>query len=645
MANSASAIRAGKAFIELFVDDNRLVRGLNAAAARLKAFGGHVRSLGTAMVGIGAAAMAPLVASVKMFASSGAGLDDMAKRTGFSAESLAELGFAAEQSGATLQSFESSVKRLQRTIGDATEGSTSSADALKGIGLAVEDIAALSPDAQFEAIADRISQIPDPTLRAAAAMRIFGRSGTDLLPLMENGAAGIRALRDEARALGIVLSSGDVAKAAELDDAIAKIVSQTKGTFLQIGAALAQPALELAGALSKVLTRLIAWVKENRGLVVSIAKVTAGIVLAGGAIVGLGIGIQVIGFALGGLAVVAGIAAKAFLLLWATLTGPVGLAAAAVIGLAGVLLNYTAAGRQALANLRNGFEQVKRDAQDAFAGIADALATGNIAAAAKILWLTLKLEWTRGVAALHAAMLPIKNFATDVFWGTAAVANNAWASIESGWLATTSFMSQAWISFTGALQAGWNITMGYLETAWTRLKGMFDEGIDVEAEVRRIDARVGAANRSQVAVTREQLKAVEDRRAARARQIERDRQAGALGTGRAGAEARSTNAEALTTAARELEQATAAFRQSITEARDNRGTFEREQARKNAEEAAVRATGASESRGLFNVGHWQKLGGGVSGSLQERIARATEETARNTDDIFEAVTDNGPRWE
>ncbi len=43
MANT-KGIRAGRAFVELFADDSRLVRGLRAAEAKIKAFGQRLTS-------------------------------------------------------------------------------------------------------------------------------------------------------------------------------------------------------------------------------------------------------------------------------------------------------------------------------------------------------------------------------------------------------------------------------------------------------------------------------------------------------------------------------------------------------------------------------------------------------------------------
>jgi len=134
MAKS-NAIRAGRAFVELFADDTKLVRGLRAAEKKLKAFGTAISRMGRQMVGLGAAVLTPLVAVSKAFAAMGDAMGKMSKRTGFSTEALSELSFAAQQSGTTIETLEGGVRKMQRTISDAGQGSKSAADALGMLGL------------------------------------------------------------------------------------------------------------------------------------------------------------------------------------------------------------------------------------------------------------------------------------------------------------------------------------------------------------------------------------------------------------------------------------------------------------------------------------------------------------------------------
>ena len=119
---STRGIRAGRAFVELFADDSKLVRGLRAAEGKLKAFGASIRNLGLKMVGLGAAVLTPMLGAAKAFSTMGDQVAKMAKRTGFGVEALSELTFVASQTGTSLEAMETGFRRMQRSIYDAGRG-------------------------------------------------------------------------------------------------------------------------------------------------------------------------------------------------------------------------------------------------------------------------------------------------------------------------------------------------------------------------------------------------------------------------------------------------------------------------------------------------------------------------------------------
>ena len=123
MAASTQGIRAGRAFVELFADDSRLVRGLRAAEKKLKTFGDSIRNFGLKMMGLGAAVLTPLVAAGRVFAGMGSEIADLSVRTGVGVEALSELGYAAEQSGTSLRALGQTLFRMNRRIANAATGS------------------------------------------------------------------------------------------------------------------------------------------------------------------------------------------------------------------------------------------------------------------------------------------------------------------------------------------------------------------------------------------------------------------------------------------------------------------------------------------------------------------------------------------
>jgi len=119
MASSAHEIRAGRAFVELFADDRRLVRGLKRARARLKAFGASVRATGRQLAGLGAAAAVPLGLATRVFA----GFDDQMRAvqavTGATGEQFDRLNAKAKLLGRTTSYTAAQVAAAMLELGRA----------------------------------------------------------------------------------------------------------------------------------------------------------------------------------------------------------------------------------------------------------------------------------------------------------------------------------------------------------------------------------------------------------------------------------------------------------------------------------------------------------------------------------------------
>jgi hypothetical protein len=178
--------------------------------------------------------------------------DEMQKasaKTGIAVEDLSELAYAAKQNDIEISGLNTALKKMQVTLSEAGSGSKSANETLAALGLTFKELQTLAPDKQFELLADRIAGLRDPADRTRAAVELFGRAGADLLPLFEQGAAGIRAMREEANRMGATLT-GEQAKAlAEADDAIKRLGQAWDGLTRTATGFIALP---LAGFLNRV---------------------------------------------------------------------------------------------------------------------------------------------------------------------------------------------------------------------------------------------------------------------------------------------------------------------------------------------------------------------------------------------------------
>lgn len=130
---------------------------------------------------------------------------DAAERAGALASEMSRMNFIAEQSDTSFETLESGVKNFHKTLSNAAAGEKTAADALDAIGISADQLRGKGLEEQFAVIADGFASVKDPADRTRLAMEIFGKSGNDLIPLLNKGSEGIRMLAHEADALGITL--------------------------------------------------------------------------------------------------------------------------------------------------------------------------------------------------------------------------------------------------------------------------------------------------------------------------------------------------------------------------------------------------------------------------------------------------------
>jgi len=166
---ATQGIRAGRAFVELGVAD-KLTKRLEKAQARLKAFGEGLQRIGKGLASLGGSVLAPIMLGVKAFTEGGDAIAKMSKRTGIGVSALSELAFAADLCAVDLETLETGVRKMQKTLAEAATGSAGATQALGYLNLTVADLANLNHEQQLKLIADRLAAIKDPTVRAALAM-------------------------------------------------------------------------------------------------------------------------------------------------------------------------------------------------------------------------------------------------------------------------------------------------------------------------------------------------------------------------------------------------------------------------------------------------------------------------------------------
>lgn len=657
-----SAVKAGAAYVELTTKNAKFIKGLQSAQQRLHDFGKSMSLLGGKVVGLGVAGIAPLLAMAKGFSDVGDAVQKMSIRTGLSTEAVSELGFAAEQSGSDLPILEKGIIGMQKALDAARAGSGPAAEALARLGLTADELLGMSTEEQFKILAEAISQLENPASKATTAMDLFGKSGQKLIPFLDEGRDGIQALQDEAKGLGLSISQDEADSAAELNDALNRLTRSLKAIPLVIGGAVAPALTSLLAPMTKIVVAASNWIKTNRALFVTALKVAAAIIAGGAAIAGLGLAIAAAGSVLGGLATMATLAASAIGVIGtitAAVLSPLGLLLTGAVALGAYLVHSSGIGAQAIAYLGDKFSVLKTDAIASWGAIGKALASGDIAAAGKILWLTLKMEWIRGTNWLHGHWLSFKNafLATtqSIIYGAAGLLSDGWAAIEVAWIETVAFLGDSWSVFTGTLMKTWNSTVGFIRKAWVRLKSLFDSEIQVDAEIQRINQETAAKNESAGESMLGQLAERDQQRRTARGEIEQNRQGreAALqqmqsaeeAARRTGTDAALAAAQAeLDVAKQEWQGAIAAVNDSVDAAADSKKSSQQnsiaelQSALSQSADSVASEKKAIENKSTFNAFAIRGLG---ADSLSDRALRAAEQTAANTQRLIRVIEQNG----
>lgn len=409
MGANTGAIRAGRAYVELGLDQSKFVKGLRAAEKELKALGQSIMKIGAGLTAAGGAITGVFTAAAKSFVSAGDAINDMATRTGVSVGALQALGFAAKMSGTDVEALETGLRVMQRTITDAAGGSKSAAKSLTDVGLSVQALAGMAPEDQFTAVAEAISKIEDPTRRVAVAFDLLGRGGTSLIPMMEEGAAGIAAMAQRFAQLGPPLTAADVSLAALADDVWNELLTAFKAITNQVGASVTPALVELGQIATELIADGARWASRNRELLATIAKVGAAAAVAGGAIVALGASVSVAGFVLGGVATAVTFVGSAI----AALASPIGLAVVGVTAATAAFVKFTDTGRAMADTVTTALGEVIAKAKEIGGAVFNAVASGDLQLAGELIKTTFELAWAHVKQTAMEVWFAIKNTVLD----------------------------------------------------------------------------------------------------------------------------------------------------------------------------------------------------------------------------------------
>lgn len=184
-------------------------------------------------------------------------LNTMSAVTGLSTKQLQEFAYASDLIDVSMDTLSGSLRKITSSMNSAKDGTGTQAEAFKKLGVNIKDAQGnlRSSNDVFNDAIRALGNIANETERDALAMELFGKSATDLNPLIKGGIDTLDEMGKKANELGLILSQEALDGANAFNDQIDILKANGKQTFQVIGT-------EIASQLTPAMTSLNAKSEE-----------------------------------------------------------------------------------------------------------------------------------------------------------------------------------------------------------------------------------------------------------------------------------------------------------------------------------------------------------------------------------------------
>ena len=191
--------------------------------------------------------------------------DQLAKtseRLGFTVEELQKFEYVADLAGVSSENFVKGMKKLSEASVEAVGGTESQVKAFRALGISVKnaDGSIKSSQELLLAMADRFAESGKRELSASqkiyAAQKLLGKSGADMITVLNQGSEAIKAQMDELVSLGII-DKKQAEESALYRDEVGKLNRAINHLSISV-------ASDLFGPMTESVKYLTDYLKNNR---------------------------------------------------------------------------------------------------------------------------------------------------------------------------------------------------------------------------------------------------------------------------------------------------------------------------------------------------------------------------------------------
>ena len=208
--------------------------------------------------GISAAAGGLLFGVAAAGVAAAAAADDyntLAKQTGLSTETLQEAKYAADLIDVSYETFTGSLTKMVSKLRTNEEG-------FNNLGIATRDASGelLGTEEIFWNSVNALSAMENETARDIAAQELFGRSAAELAGILDDGGAAFRALGDDAKKAGLIMSQDTLDGLNEVNDQIDTLKAKSRATLSVAGGKALEAMAPVIDRVVEKVSALLEWI-------------------------------------------------------------------------------------------------------------------------------------------------------------------------------------------------------------------------------------------------------------------------------------------------------------------------------------------------------------------------------------------------
>lgn len=227
---------------KITLDNKEFQKGIKDSEASGKTFGqkiaGGAKVAGKALVAMGSAVMVAGAALAKLTLGSIKTTDEIGKESqklNMSTDAYQKWALAMKMSGTDISVLTMGMKTFTSVLDGAATGQAEQILLMNRLGMSYSDFEGLSVEETFKKAIEALQGMEEGAEKTQLAVDLFGRSGQELLPLLNDEVGSIDALFQQFEDLGLIIDNETVKAGESLDDQITLLTEKVKMLGTNIG--------------------------------------------------------------------------------------------------------------------------------------------------------------------------------------------------------------------------------------------------------------------------------------------------------------------------------------------------------------------------------------------------------------------------